>query len=329
MRSWIAVPVLLLSVNSPLPAQRIPDSVLMSALISRTGGPGGCFGPPDTTSLAIHFFPAVHFLAGTCVLEHGDPYSAIVGRDDDGAFYLLADESSLQFLLDRHAPSQIEPRERTEYAQVLLELSGHITRHAVRLDSLPQVPPAGRRALGDKAKNAHTLVWEFGDGFGARIAVATLKFDGELVEWWRVEHLAPEVVIIDTAGFWLGPPVTRFAIPRTSSDSALTASARALSIDYGELHAASSLQDQTGLKGLLDLTPRFGGTTAKAHLDVLFEQFARWNEKRFTKVLRTRSRNVQRTVADQMIRALSPDAHWEWMPEFANFARSLGFRIPS
>lgn len=310
-----------------LVAQGVPDSILVSALASRTGGFGGCGGFYDTVSVAIQFFPRVHFLAATCVLEHGDPYSAIVGRDAGGALYLFGDATSLQFLLDRHAPLSILPEDRIAYAQVLLELSGRITRQAIRLDSVAQIPPAGRQAIGDDTTLVTPEVWTVGPGFEVRLATSTLTFDSEVVQWWRVRQLVPDAVLIDSAGAWFGPPVTRFALPRTPSDSALASAARRLSVDYGAVYASSCLRKPEGLQAIMDITPRLSPPEAGANLSVLFEQMVLWQDEWFTRVLRTRSEPVQRSVVGDMAQAVGPSGNWEGWPSFSVLARSLGVRL--
>lgn len=316
-----------LGAGPSLAAQGVPDSVLVSALASRTGGPGGCAGIFDTSSVAIRFFPDVDFLAATCVLEHGDPYSAVVGRDAGGALYLFGDRTSLQFLLDRHAPPSIPPEDRIEYAQALLELSGRTTRQAIRLDSVAQIPPAGRRAIGVDTAFVTPEVWTTGPGFTVRLVTSTLNFDSETVQWWTVLQIVPDVVLIDTAGAWHGPPITRFTLPRTPSDSALASAARRLSVDYGAVYASSCLRQPDGLQAIMDITPRLSGPDTDANLSVLFEQMVLWQDEQFAKVLRTRSGLVQRSVVGNLVQAVGPKGHWEDWPSFAALARSLGIRL--
>lgn len=316
-----------LGAGPSLAAQSVPDSILWSALASRTGGGGGCGGFFDTASVAIRFFRDVHFLAATCVLEHGAPYSAIVGRDAGGALYLFGDATSLQFLLDRHAPPSIPPEDRIEYAQVLLELSGRITRQAIRLDSVAQIPPAGRLAIGSDTALVTPEVWTRGPGFEVRLATSTLTFDSEIVQWWTVRQMVPYAVVIDTAGAWEGPPITRFALPRTPSDSALASAARRLSVNYGAVYASSCLRQPDGLQAIMDITPRLSPPEAGANLAVLFEQMVRWQDEQFTKVLRTRSKVVQRSVVGDMVLAVGPKGNWEGWPSFSALAHSLGVRL--
>ncbi|HKV76141.1 MAG TPA: hypothetical protein VJN95_16605 [Gemmatimonadales bacterium] len=319
--------LLLLILAGPAAAQGVPDSLLVSALVSRTGGGGGCFGDLDTASATIRFFPGVHFLRARCTLEHGDPFSAIVAGDSSGVLYLFGDETGLDFLLDRHGPKRIRAEDRLAFAGVLLELSGKITSRAVFLDSLGQVPVVGRKPLGAMA--THLAPQSVGDSihWGVTLTTSTLDFRAERIEQWDVQGIPPRAWS-DTLKTWYGPPITRFAVPRERPDSLLAQAARNLGRDYGAAYAGAVLLQKEGLAALFDLTASLADSAAALHTNSLFELLVLWRDGPFFKVLRSRPAGIQRAVCQRMIGAFSPQEHWEkGFPSLVSLAQSLGIRI--
>ncbi|HTO73439.1 MAG TPA: hypothetical protein VMJ30_06455, partial [Gemmatimonadales bacterium] len=231
--------LLCLLLTTPLPGQGVPDSLLVSALTSRTCVSGDS-GPNDTASVTLRFFPSIHFLRGRCILEHGSPSGAIVGSDSSGVLYLLGDETGLDFLIDRHPPGRIGAKDRVEYAAVVLELAGRITNRAIVLDSVGQIPEPARKALGKMAADFSPRSWGDSIKWGASLITSTLTFDGERIERWQVETIwGDHPYVFDTLETWYGPPITRFSIPRTGPDSLLARAARDHGRDYGTMYAAA------------------------------------------------------------------------------------------
>ncbi len=320
--------LLLLILAGPAAAQGVPDSLLVSALVSRTGGGGGCFGDLDTASATIRFFPGVHFLRARCTLEHGDPFGAIVAADSSGVLYLLGDETGLDFLLDRHGPKRIRAEDRLAFAGVLLELSGKITSRAAFLDTLAQIPMVARKSLG--AMSGHLSPWSSGDSivWSAALTTSTLDYRGESIERWEVQSLPPRA-LIDTVRTWYGPPITRFAVPRERPDSLLAHVARNLGRDYGAAYAGAVLMQKEGLAALFDLTPSLADSAAVLHTNSLFEMWVLWKDGPFFKVLRSRPAGIERAVCQRMLDALPPHPHLEELPSLVALAKSLRIRIPA
>jgi hypothetical protein len=325
--------IVLLALSAPieLTAQWMADSLLVSALKTRTGGGGGCGGYIDTTSISSPYFPGIHFLQADCILEHGDPYGAIVGTDSSGVLYFLGSREGLNFLLDRHPiTGTLADSTRIDLAQFVLRLAGQIDQHAVRLDSLRQLPKPGLREFNSKALSARTESRIFGDSALPHILLltSTLTYQDEVISSWDVSFIRKRPLYLEEWHSWVIPPIGRFAILRSGADSVLAGAARLAGQDYATLYAGALEKNRSSLGALFDLMPRLSDTAQVLHQDVLWNMWQRWRDSAFTRVLQGRSREVQTTVCTKLILSISSQYRKpNEFPNLARLARALGVDI--
>src|SRR3954463_2225380 len=101
-----------------------PSAAIPQALRALTRGFGGCLGDVASRDVQLSFFPDVHFVRGTCVLEHGDTTTALVGLDRDSVLYLASSVQTLKFLVLRHPPTKLDGTNVVAYTQQALEVAG-------------------------------------------------------------------------------------------------------------------------------------------------------------------------------------------------------------
>lgn len=140
-----------------------PGGVLRAAALAIAGGPGGCRSISNLSQLPVDFFPDVTFYKGTCSLEHGTSFSAIVAQDRNGQVFPLDSPSNFRFLRLVHPPRGLDSTSVGDYALLSLRLSGKVLASATALDQKVERVPAGLSRSTDTTETSkHTstrLVW--------------------------------------------------------------------------------------------------------------------------------------------------------------------------
>jgi hypothetical protein len=123
------------------PGVAIPD-----ALSALTAGPSGCLQAPVGESTRLSFFPGVAFVRGSCIREHGDSTTVLVGIDRDSVLY-LASREALNLMIVRHPPRGIGEASVVAYARQALEIAGLESGKATLVHSLKELPSEARDTL--------------------------------------------------------------------------------------------------------------------------------------------------------------------------------------
>jgi hypothetical protein len=124
-----------------------PSAAIPQAMRAMTEGFGGCLGQVATRSVALSYFADVRFVRGTCVREHGDPTTALVGIDSDSVLYLASSLETLKFLAFRHPPQKLDSASVVAYARQALEVAGLESGESTLLRSLEDVPDYARKSV--------------------------------------------------------------------------------------------------------------------------------------------------------------------------------------
>lgn len=137
-RAWVVVTALFTACQFRAPQQVTSTArtraFVIQALLAEKGGPGGCSAMEQVRDTTFQWFPAVRFVVGQCVTEHGATLKPVVGLDSAGALYVLDSESALRFLLSGHSPAPVSQQQVVEYAWLALVFSGRLDlgSHLVR-----------------------------------------------------------------------------------------------------------------------------------------------------------------------------------------------------
>jgi hypothetical protein len=169
-------------------------TLVQDGLLAQAGGPGGCVSLLKVDSVRARFFPDVRIIRGTCILEHGDTFSANVAVDTRGTLFLLDSPSAFRFLLRRHPAVGIDSASMVDYARIGLVYSGFVRSDAQLVDDVTEITDSALLAVGRKRneivpsgiqrfKHGVEVVWvTTGSRSGYRtFGVSVNTADGEIV----------------------------------------------------------------------------------------------------------------------------------------------------
>ncbi len=183
-----------------------PSEIQLHALTAQLRVHNTCIGSPSVHDSTIEFFPSVRFLVGTCVGQHGNMYSVLLGEDAT-ALYLLDSPSGFSFLIKRHTPIGLDNSTVVTYARLALTMQGVMSARGRVVQSARDLPDSIRSSLvqrGFRISPSHIVELAPGllnvgltvanDNTVATFSVAVSLPSGEawVTERWRSTFWLPE-----------------------------------------------------------------------------------------------------------------------------------------